>query len=102
MTANDSNPDTGQERTGRDATTNGDSLLFDCSEGLFTTADLGFGSGTSPVRMWAATDSVHLEVGVGPGTVTVRLTPERAAQLGDALRHAANKTRAHTEAEADE
>jgi hypothetical protein len=102
MTANNPNPENGQERTDRDASADEYDVLFDTADGVFTHADLGYASGTSPVRLWAWGTTVHLELNIGASTVTTQLTPDRADELGDALRHAANKMRARAEAEADE
>lgn len=62
-----------------------DGVLFEEAGGLATMADLRVVAGTSPVTVEMDSDRVLLSVGVSAGEVVVDLTPERAAQLGEAL-----------------
>lgn len=67
-------------------------VYFEEISGLYTNADLGVSTGTSPVTVEVGgldDDRVQMNVGLGAGDVTVNLTPQRALQLAEALEDAA-------------
>lgn len=67
--------------------------IFSENGGLYTVANLSQLCGSSSVTVWTSDDLAVLRFWLTAGSVGVDLTPERADELGDALKQAAAELR---------